>query len=541
MAELNTSKPFGIDEVALNKIDWKLALKRVIHDQRSDFIYAPHLNFIYRKAGDELVEVVRRDLKNGQYSPGVPITIEVPKPFRIRVKVKSKRLGPSYSRPGSILLPRDRILYQALADEAAPIVKNRTDTTRSFSHVLAAYDEPSMFLPTRHCWNQLQKALSQYAKSKTDRYVLKVDIANFFGSLNQHTLINELGDAGYPSGLSSRLEAMLVRYTGDRSSRGILQGMHPSDLLGNYYLAPVDRFLSERGMPSARYVDDIYIFLKSVDSADPLVRDLVPLLRSYDLVMNEAKSALIPKSSLFTEEPDLEALFAAAVDEVAEQLKEEEFDADYGFQSEWDDDDDEDGDDDTDLELEATKILFASVSDYPGNEENIERFCLPIFATAQSDYALEHVIAAFKKRPAMAQIYSSYLATFIEQQSVRGFLTALLSQEDLADWQKIWILAALSQVGRPDDDSVREATRILQDQRRHEALRGVAAIFVGRFGDHARRKMLVSSYPSLSMYVQAAIYYSSRRWPKVERNNARANWSGHSPLHNLLTVALERA
>jgi lysyl-tRNA synthetase class I len=30
-----------------------------------------------------------------------------------------------------------------------------------------------------------------------------------------------------------------------------LQGMYPSDLFGNYYLAPIDRLLDEQGIPSA--------------------------------------------------------------------------------------------------------------------------------------------------------------------------------------------------------------------------------------------------------------------------------------------------
>jgi hypothetical protein len=60
----------------------------------------------------------------------LPLTIEVAKSFRIRIAASSKRLGPSFSRPGSILLPHDRLLYQALADQAAPIVADKTDPAR---------------------------------------------------------------------------------------------------------------------------------------------------------------------------------------------------------------------------------------------------------------------------------------------------------------------------------------------------------------------------------------------------------------------------
>ena len=539
MADIKSGEPFGLDTAAIANIDWALALKRVIHDLRSDFIYAPHLGFIYNKAGEELISQLKKELQSGTFSPSVPLTIEVPKSFRMRVAVAPKRLGPSYSRPGSILLPRDRLFYQALADQAAPIVEAKTDAKRSFSHRLAPLDRASMFLPTRICWNNLQKSLATHAKSDATHYILKIDVANFFGSLNQHTMINVLNDSGYPKSLSSRLEAILTSYTGERSSRGILQGMYPSDLLGNYYMAPIDRFLDDYGVPSARYVDDVYVFVKSVDAADQLLRELIPTLRSYDLVLNEAKSVIMPKAALFTEEPDLEALFADAVAEISAQIDDDDFDADYGFQSEWDEGDDEEEDKSKDdLELKATKILFDSLSDYPGHEENIERFCLPLFSKAGSNYAVGHVLDAFKKRPSMSQIYASYLSKFLDTEGVADFLINILANSFLADWQKMWILAALSQTEPNDDGPVKVALNLLKDANRHEALRAVSAIYIGRFGDLARRKALFTIYPSVSNYIQAAIYFSSRNWPSVERSNAKASWGGHGPLHTLLTFGM---
>jgi hypothetical protein len=375
-----------------------------------------------------------------------------------------------------------------------------------------------------------------HARSKNARYILKVDVADFFGSLNQHTLINVLNDSGYPKALSSRLEAILTSYTGERSSRGILQGMYPSDLFGNYYLAPMDRFLDEYGVPSARYVDDIYVFVENVDAADQLLRHFIPALRNYSLVFNEAKSLIMPKSALITEEPDLEALFSEAVEEIYNQVDDDDFDADYGFQSEWS----EEPIDEEDLELRATTLLFDSLSEYPGHEENIERFCLPLFSKAGSDYAVEHVQDSFKKRPSMAQIYAAYLAKFLHDGGIQNFLLELLKDQTLFDWQKIWILAALTQVDKADDSKVKVALDLLRDSARHDALRAVAANYVGRFGDHTRRRALFAIYPTVSNYVQAAIYYSSRRWPDAERSTARASWGGHGPLHSLLTAAMGR-
>lgn len=536
MGDIKTGEPFGLDKAAIKKIDWVLALKRIRQDLRTDFIYAPHISFLYQKAGEELIERLKGELSAGTFSPGIPITVEVPKPFRIRVAVQSSRLGPNYSRPGSILLPRDRLLYQALADEAVSVVQAKTDLKRSFSHLPASSNSANMFLPTRTCWNKLQKALTEYSKPKSVRYILKIDVANFFGSLNQHTLINLLNDSGYANTLSSRLEAILTSYTGERSSRGILQGMYPSDLLGNYYLAPIDRVQKDLGVASARYVDDIYVFVDTVGDADLLLRALIPALRSYDLNLNEAKSVIMPKSALATEEPDLEALFTNAVDEIANQVDEEEFNADYGFQSEWDEEPQDEGG----LELQATRTLFDSLSDYPGQEENIERFCLPLFAAAGSDHAVAHVLESFKKRPSMSQIYVAYLAKFIGTAEIDDFLTDLLTEATLFDWQRIWVLAALSQAKVAADTPVKAALDLLKDANRHDALRAVAAIYVGSFGDHARRKAIVSLYPTVSNYVQTAVYYASRKWPGVERKNAKASWGSHSSLHSLLTNAMRK-
>jgi hypothetical protein len=63
MAEVKV--PFGLDGVAMSKIDWKLALARVSQDLRSDFIYAPHISFIYAKAGVELIDEVKSAVASG--------------------------------------------------------------------------------------------------------------------------------------------------------------------------------------------------------------------------------------------------------------------------------------------------------------------------------------------------------------------------------------------------------------------------------------------------------------------------------------------
>jgi hypothetical protein len=535
MANRQSTNRFGIDPAVLNTINWTLATRRILVDVRSDFIYAPHLSNVFRHAADELIAEVKGELNSGKFGLSAPITIEVPKSSRMLVVPKGSR-GPTFSRPGSILLPKDRLLYQALADEAAPLIEKNTDRKRSFSHRFLKKSS-EMFESSRASWNRMQTKLNKLSASKRG-YVIKADVANCFASVNQHTLINHLEAIGYPAPLRNALDAMLVLNTGDRSSRGLLQGIFPSDLLGNFYLNPIDQMFKDLGIRSVRYVDDIYVFVPSIPKAEEIARELTKTLRDYDLILNESKSKLLNSKSLIVEEPDLEKLFSDASDE----LKDEEIDSDYGFQSEWDDGSDGDSKSRIDnLELSAYIVLFDSIEEFPMHVEKIERFCLPLFAAAESDYAVAHVMASFSRRPAMSQIYCSYLSNFLETKAVRESLQALLVDAEIYyDWQRMWILASLMTPDTSSDETVSAALKIYRDGNRHEALRAVAAIFAAKHGSFTRQKELTDNYGlSGSTYLQTALLYGARYFQKEARRAAVKSWGGQSPTHSLVAKAIE--
>jgi hypothetical protein len=93
------------------------------------------------------------------------------------------------------------------------------------------------------------------------------------------------------------------------------------------------------------------------------------------------------------------------------------------------------------------------------------------------------------------------------------------------------------QADGPVNGAVKNSLAILESGERHHTLRGSAAIYAGRFGDHAVRVKLNRLYSGLPTYIQLAIYYSSRNWPIPERRTARSSWGDHSTLHVLLTNA----
>lgn len=295
----------GLSADTIAGINWELAVRRVRQDMKTDFIWAPQMRYLLTHCSDEIVGELCSDLGAGRFYPGVPLTVEVPKSFRMVVAANIRRLGPPFSRPGSILPLKDRILYQAIADQFSNSIEAETDRSRSFSHILADEDSNSMFLPNRTCWSRMQTRIRELIDNPEFRYVLKLDLADYFGSINQHILINGLKDIRVNNSLADRLEEILLSYSGQRSSRGILQGIYPSDLFGAFYMRPIDRLFDEIGVPSVRYVDDMYVFVSSVSQAEDVLRKLIAELRHFDLRLNEAKSRIILKRELFTEEPDL--------------------------------------------------------------------------------------------------------------------------------------------------------------------------------------------------------------------------------------------
>jgi retron-type reverse transcriptase len=137
----------GLDRTVLDSVDSAVAIARVRRDIRTDFILAPHFDAIFLKAADELWARTYELLSSGRYTPEPVLTVAVPKPR-------------NFTRPGSILSPIDRLVYQALADIVAPTLEAQLDRSRTFSHVVVQPgSEGHLFEPEHVCWDRFQTSL----------------------------------------------------------------------------------------------------------------------------------------------------------------------------------------------------------------------------------------------------------------------------------------------------------------------------------------------------------------------------------------------
>lgn len=158
----------GLDKSFLDAIEPSSLLSRVGLDIRGNFILAPHFNAIFLNAADDLWDKTYSLLKSGQYNPELPLTINVPKER-------------GFTRPGSILQPIDRLVYQALTDSILPILEEQLDRRRTFSNIPCDSESTvSLFQTSGISWDNFQQRVTQLCDP--GKYIVKADVANYFES-----------------------------------------------------------------------------------------------------------------------------------------------------------------------------------------------------------------------------------------------------------------------------------------------------------------------------------------------------------------------
>ncbi len=514
----------GLDRNIIRQIDHESVIAHVRSDTRSDFILAPHYNAIFNRAGGDLWEQLSQNLRSGTYEPELPVTMSVPK----------ERF---FTRPGSILRPTDRFLYQALLDHVTNDLEDNMDRARSFSHVPSG-EEGTMFEPNHRCWERFQAHVSTICQNS--EYVLKADIANYFERLPQHHLINLMTAANCAPEVVSLLEEMMLAFR-ERNSFGIIQGVYPSDALGNFFLSDFDDYCELAGIPSARYVDDIYMGFSSESGARQGLGNLIETLRKDGLHLNEYKSKIMPATEVIREETAIDEIF----DQIRGEIKDDasyERASPYGFEIEWDDDDDDpDDEEELDLENAAVERLINDIDDYPGHEDKIEKFCLPVLRSASSDSAVDYVLENLLEKPHQTRLFFSYISSFVRSdQAVVGELERLIrSGEAVSDYQKMFLLATLQKGRNIERGTVNVALQWLQNPHIAKEARAMAAIFAARHGVAVQKRTVRTSYEGeQSAYVRSAILYASRYLAIAERRTCKRAWGGHSITNTLITKAI---
>lgn len=516
----------GLDPALVDTLDFKLSLGRIRTNILRDFILAPPYSAVFVHAADELIGNVKRLLKSGQYAANIPIKVDIPKANGI-------------SRPGAILNPIDRVVYQILVDTIGPHAESQLDRSRVFSHVLLDEDpDYQMFQSQNECWQNMQAALRTKCQDTNCPIVLKSDIASYFERIYQHNLMNLLRSSGCDSRVVNLLDKLLLEFTG-QNSHGILQGMFPSDFLGNFYLASLDDSLRIKGIPSIRYVDDLYLFFPNELDAKKGLMDLCRIVRGEGLNLNESKTKILSSDDLIKEETEIDRLFANAKQEVRETELPVEVESQYGFQTIWLPA--EEVLEPAEVELQAVEDLYIEGVQDEHLIEKVEKFCLPYLGRIGNTRAVDNSLSNILRYPHLSRVYCNYLLHFVKDNRniTRQLESVVASSEIPYDWSLIWPIAALLAARSVSSETIDRAIQILQAADREEALRSVSVYLIAKHGTAGQRRILRHRYDfEPSVFVREAILFASKYFPIDERNSCIRAWGSHSFMNSLIAKAV---
>lgn len=514
----------GFASQVIESIDWEKAARNIEVDSRSDFILAPHLDIVFREKPNDLSAQLKSKLAAGTYEPQLPITFSVPKQGVL-------------TRPGSILLPQDRLLYQGLLEDMLPEIEAQFDRSRSFSHI-PSQESDRLFEPSFEGWNLFQRRVEDICGEM--RFMLQCDVANYFDTLPQHNLINALEGCGCRPESVRLMEKILLAFK-QKSSQGIIQGVFPSDVLGNFYLTDFDANCSLYEHPSARYVDDFYIGFSSELGARLFLNEMIERMRNVGLALNPIKTRICASNELLFEHQEVDRLFDEARQEVtaARDLVES---GGYGFQGDWINSDavEEAIAEGFDTELLAVRALLNYPDQTQELAEKIDRFALPYLRAAGDDYGVERAFDGLMRRPHLTRQYFSYLNHFARiNPDVRLRIESLIRANGFhLDYQRMYHMAGVMACNTVSEETVAHVLTWLRDRRVGGHTRAIAAIFVCKFGTSRDRREIRAAYDEEVPYVQSAILYSSQFFTVAEKRTMKAAWKGHSDLNALIAAAV---
>ena len=316
--------PLDDECVSASALDW--ALKHVRRYDDTDIFPVP---FEYRAIAADWT-VIRQALSSQNIA-------KVPLRGNISLATPKTSFG---FRVAHQLDPRDTLLYTASVYEMGPYIEaNRESRTVACSYRFEPTKEGGFF-PRDNGWGTFTAQSRELAESS--KYVLSVDIADFFNQIYQHRLCGALETAGISKARAQNFEKFIRRFTA-KESQGIPVGPSASNLLAECCLADVDSTLRDLKLSFVRYIDDFRVFSRERPPLIEALQQITTLLhRNHRLAIQGGKTQL-EKAKEFVrrrfDDParEFQVEMEDRLEELAEQLNEE---MEYGEMS-IDDIDDE--------------------------------------------------------------------------------------------------------------------------------------------------------------------------------------------------------
>jgi len=211
----------------------------------------------------------------------------------------------TFSTPKKVLIgkmgkTKKRVVYLFKEDENYIL--------KMISFLLYKYDY--LFSPNLYSFRQnsgVKKAIFDLTKKNklNQMYAYKVDIKNYFNSINISLLLKnlkvDLNDDKLYSLLKEILTNPSVIYKDEliNEEKGVMAGVPTSAFLANYYLKDLDKYFHDNDIPYARYADDIIVFANEEKELTKCKNYIITYLKSVYLEINPDKEFLYKPNEKF--------------------------------------------------------------------------------------------------------------------------------------------------------------------------------------------------------------------------------------------------
>lgn len=220
--------------------------------------------------GKRFSAYLARELESGRYDPVPAHIIAVPK----------SQLA---TRPAALISFLDRVVYQAIVEAIRPRIAR---FLLGEGVVLWPRGDDS-----REQWSTFERSVLRH----DSKYIVSCDIAGFYESIEHDHLASAIIKATGYRNVTDALIHMLGRLMG--GSRGLPQGLAPSDTLATVSLTELDRSMIRNGFRYTRHGDDVRIAADSYDHGYSAIRRIEAELRTCGLLLNSAKTRVFRRNT----------------------------------------------------------------------------------------------------------------------------------------------------------------------------------------------------------------------------------------------------
>jgi len=229
------------------------------------------VEFFAKDSQNRLLAVNER-LKKNSYQPKAIRRVEIPKP------------GSREKRPLGIPTVIDRVVQSAVKMVIEPIFE------REFAP--SSYG----FRPGRGCQDALREV--ERLLHEGHLHVVDVDIKGYFDNIPHAALMELLKERISDGKVLELIEKFLKQGVMEEGvevepEKGSPQGGVISPLLANIYLNPLDWMLSELGIQSIRYADDIVLLRGSAEEAKQALETLSSWAEQAQLTLHPEKTRVV--------------------------------------------------------------------------------------------------------------------------------------------------------------------------------------------------------------------------------------------------------